>query len=67
MKPLEIAVVCEPRDAATGMVAAILRELDSALQAYLGSGKTHVIDLATLPLGPADRTALQQALGEGEI
>ncbi|WP_297920013.1 hydrogenase expression/formation C-terminal domain-containing protein [Metallibacterium sp.] len=67
MKPLEIAVVFEPRDDATSMVAAILRELEDALQAYLASGRTHVIDLATLPLGPADRAALQQALGAGEI
>ena len=67
MKPLEIAVVLEPRDDATGMVAAILRELTDALQVYLASGRTHVIDLATLPLGQADRAALQQALGAGEI
>lgn len=67
MKPLEIAVVIESRDVATGMVAAILRELEGALQAYLASGKTHVIDLATLPLGSANRAALEQALGGGEI
>ena len=67
MKLLDIAVVVEPRDGATGMVAAMLRELDAALQAYLADGKTHVIDLAILPPDSADRVALQHVLGAGEI
>lgn len=62
-----IAVVVETRDEASGMVPALLRELLDALNAYLQDGTPHLVDLATLPLEPADRDALEQALGQGEI
>lgn len=68
MRTLEqIRIVVEPRAAETGMVAAILRELDAALQALMAHGVQHVIDLSAMPLSLADRRALEKTLGEGEL
>jgi len=60
-------VLVGPNDTPTGMVPALLRELDEALQALLAKGTAHMVDLATLPLSSADRSMLDEALGEGEI
>lgn len=62
-----IAVVVETRDEPSDMVPALLRELLDALNTYLKDGTPYMVDLATLPLGAADRDALEQALGQGEI
>lgn len=61
------AVVVETHDEASGMAPAILRELLDALNAYLETGTPYIVNLASLPLGPADRGALERALGQGEI
>ena len=68
MRALEaIPVVVEAQDAETGVVPALLRELDDALQALLDRGIRHMIDLSTMPMSAADRRALEQALGTGEL
>ena len=60
-------VVTGPADTPTGMIPALLRELDEALQALISRGTVHMLELSTLPLGPADRGLLDRLLGEGEI
>ena len=65
--PESIPIVVKPRAAATGMVVAILRELEAALQALIEHGTRHVIDLSAMPLPMCDRQALEAALGEGEL
>jgi HupH hydrogenase expression protein, C-terminal conserved region len=68
MRALEaIPVLVEALDAETGVVPALLRELDDALQSLLGRGTRHLIDLSTMPMSAADRRALEQALGTGEL
>jgi len=68
MRTLEsIPIVVEPCAAATGMVTAILRELEAALHALLDHGTRHVIDLSAMPLSARDRQALERTLGEGEL
>jgi len=68
MRALEaIPVVVETLDAETGVVPALLRELDDALQGLLDRGTHHLIDLSTMPMSAADRRALEQALGTGEL
>ncbi|MGE5087718.1 MAG: hydrogenase expression/formation protein [Candidatus Levyibacteriota bacterium] len=62
-----IPVLVEPLDAKTGVVPALLGELDDALQSLLDRGTRHVIDLSTMPMSAADRLALEQALGTGEL
>lgn len=46
---------------------ALLRELENYLQRLLESGETARIDLAGLPLNPADYELLEQVLGHGEV
>lgn len=60
-------VLVDPNDTATGMVPALLRELDEALQSLMTAGSRHVVDLTSLPLSHADRRMLDSVLGEGEI
>lgn len=60
-------VQIDPNVAPTGMVPALLRELDEALQALMMEGTRHVVDLSTLPLSTADRSMLNSELGEGEM
>ena len=67
MKALEQIPVANAHDVETGMVLALLRELDVALQALMTAGTRHVIDLSALPLSPADQGALKTALGTGEL
>ncbi|MBT3309765.1 MAG: hydrogenase expression/formation protein [Gammaproteobacteria bacterium] len=49
------------------MVHSILVEIAALLERYLQNGERGEIDLQTLPLTPADRTALERALGQGEV
>jgi hydrogenase-1 operon protein HyaF len=60
-------VLVGPDDVPTGMVPALLRELDEALQALMARGTGHMVDLSTLPLSKADRRLLDRMLGEGEM
>jgi hydrogenase-1 operon protein HyaF len=49
------------------LLAALLREVAVCLRAFAETGMTAVIDLGALPLGRADREALDAALGRGEV
>ena len=60
-------VLADANPTRTGMVPALLRELDRALQALATDGTRHVVDLSSLPLSAADRNMLDSVLGEGEI
>ncbi len=46
---------------------ALLHELETHLQRLLETGESAQIDLASLPLTPADHELLDQVLGEGEV
>lgn len=46
---------------------AILHEIRHALAALLDRGEETVIDLRSLPFGPADLAALEETLGPGEV
>ncbi len=50
-----------------GGVAAILTELAARLECLAANGDTALIDLRSLPMSPADRSELQEALGRGEV
>jgi hydrogenase-1 operon protein HyaF len=50
-----------------GGVAAILAELAARLELLAAHGDTALIDLRSLPMSPADRIELQDALGQGEV
>lgn len=60
-------VVVGPGETPTGMVPALLRELDQALDALVHKDTRHVVDLSTLPMSKADRDLLENVLGEGEL
>ncbi|MBK5951164.1 hypothetical protein CH339_00195 [Rhodobium orientis] len=49
------------------LAMALLREISAALADYLETGETAVIDLKSLPMLDADRDALADLLGEGEV
>jgi hydrogenase-1 operon protein HyaF len=51
----------------TGMAESLLREISRALAALAETGTRDAIDLRSLPLTPADRDELEQALGRGEV
>ncbi len=51
----------------TGYAQAILSEIASLIARLLEEGEEGVIDLRALPMGPMDREALKEALGEGEV
>ena len=51
----------------TGMADAVLREIQEHLVNLRDTGAAHIIDMRSLPLTQADRTALKHALGEGEV
>lgn len=57
----------DPADIRTGMADALLREIAVLLQAFAESGAGAIIDLASLPLTPADRRELEERLGRGEV
>ena len=50
-----------------GGVAAILTELATRLECLADNGDTALIDLRSLPMRPADRDELLEALGSGEV
>jgi hydrogenase-1 operon protein HyaF len=51
----------------TGNALPLLHEIRHALVKLLESGKTTVIDLSRLPLGPDDEAQLLDILGNGEV
>ena len=51
----------------TGNAQALLGEIAALLQQLLATGEGGAIDLASLPLSPADRAWLEQHLGHGEV
>jgi len=51
----------------TGNAGALLGEIAALLQRLLATGEGGAIDLAGLPLSPADRAWLAQRLGRGEV
>ncbi|MCW2310228.1 hydrogenase expression/formation protein [Rhodobium gokarnense] len=74
MDPLEQAAPSHNDDAGVAatreespLAMALLREISSALADYLETGETAVIDLKSLPMLEADRAALADLLGEGEV
>ncbi len=50
-----------------GGVTAILAELATLLDRFAADRQPATIDLRSLPMSPQDRSALQRALGEGEV
>jgi hydrogenase-1 operon protein HyaF len=50
-----------------GGVAAILVEIAARLERLATEGETALIDIRSLPLSPADRIELLEALGRGEV
>jgi len=52
---------------AGGMVDAILREVATLLSRLLETGEGGVISLRAMPLSSADRAALDERLGRGEV
>ncbi|MEZ5994132.1 MAG: hydrogenase expression/formation C-terminal domain-containing protein [Hyphomonadaceae bacterium] len=54
-------------DEPTSLVAAVVREVATLLARYAGTGEEGAIDLRTLPLTEADRLALREKLGAGEV
>jgi hydrogenase-1 operon protein HyaF len=63
----DIPVRVENPSWTTGNAVPLLNEIRHALMALLESGQETVIDLQSLPLGPADETQLLEALGNGEV
>ena len=57
----------EPSAVVSGNAEALLSEIAKCLSQLLATGETSAIDLASLPLTPADRDWLRQRLGEGEV
>jgi hydrogenase-1 operon protein HyaF len=60
-------MTAEPHGPTTGMAQSLLREIARALAALAETGTRDAIDLRSLPLTPADREALDDALGRGEV
>jgi hydrogenase-1 operon protein HyaF len=54
-------------DIGTHNVLPLLHEIRHALAQLLEQGKETVIDLRSIPLAPGEQTAIEQALGEGEV
>ena len=67
--PVTVESTAEPfsEDTLTGMADALLREIQEHLVTLRDSGDTHIIDMRSLPLTQADRSALKEMLGEGEV
>ncbi len=51
----------------TGNLLPLLHEIRHALERWLESGTTHIIDLRCLPMSPAEEAALLRLLGRGEV
>jgi hydrogenase-1 operon protein HyaF len=56
-----------PVSSVGGCVAAILFELVTLLDRFVGGEPPAAIDLGSLPMSPLDRAELQRVLGEGEV
>jgi hydrogenase-1 operon protein HyaF len=66
----DIPIRTEPQAPVGGLgggVAAVLSELASLLERLANGEEPAAIDLRSLPMSAQDRTALQRALGEGEV
>ncbi len=66
MKILD-TIPIRPAPSPAANAPALLQEIAAALDALLLSRQRHCIDLGSLPLSPADRDMLREALGTGEI
>jgi hydrogenase-1 operon protein HyaF len=62
-----IPIETHPGAASSPFVDALLRELQTLLEALVDSGEQGSIDLKSLPMGPGDSQRLRMALGEGEV
>ena len=51
----------------TQNVEPLLHEIRHALQAYLDSGETSIIDLRSIPLAPGEEDTIINTLGQGEV
>lgn len=51
----------------TGNLLPLLHEIRHALERWLESGASHIIDLRCLPMSPAEEEALLRLLGRGEV
>jgi len=50
-----------------GGIRPLLREIEALLATLVATGEGGSIDLRSLPMSPAEREALDSALGEGEV
>ncbi len=50
-----------------GGIRPLLREIEALLAVLVETGRGGSIDLRSLPMSPAEREALDSALGEGEV
>ena len=57
----------EVTEPATGMAQAVLRELAEHLPALSSHGRTHQVDLTSLPMSSGDKQELASTLGQGEV
>ena len=51
----------------TWNVEPLLHEIRHALQTYLDSGETSIIDLRSIPLAPGEEDTILNTLGQGEV
>lgn len=56
-----------PGEIVTGNVMPILHQVRHALRDLLEAGKSEVIDLRSIPMGPGEEDRLADALGQGEV
>ncbi|MEZ5841508.1 MAG: hydrogenase expression/formation C-terminal domain-containing protein [Hyphomicrobiales bacterium] len=54
-------------DAPASLLRPVLAEIAALLERLAATGESGRIDLASLPLGPGDAAALEEALGTGEV
>lgn len=63
--------LCEPQSPSapplTGLADSVLCEIAQALQIFAQTGQSSAIDLRSIPMTDADREALEQRLGHGEV
>ncbi len=65
--PIRVVNPLPPESGLSGNASPLLREISESLRRLLETGETSAIDLAALPLTPADLDWLREKLGEGEI
>lgn len=63
---MRVEAPCNPQPL-TSLAHSVLREIGAHLAALAAGGDVAAIDLRSLPLTPADRSDLQQALGRGDV